>query len=307
MSDQIEVEGKVYISSRRASESTGYAQDYIGQLARKGLIDSRRIGGLWYVSLESLVNYKTKAESYVPTPPISRVDQNADSVVTLDGRNYLSASRAAEKTGYHPDYVGQLAREGKVLSRQIGTRWYVDRDEILEHKREKDALLAAVQAEAVGLAKPVSEEKVAKVPADSDMYRYTSEEKDLFSLFESEEELPQEQEEEHAIPIRVIEAVDREQRVEPRIVEKRTKRSSGRKFRPSIPTLVGVFAAILVVTIGYVSYQKSSIYARSGVFSEGLLAQGEKVGGFFSGFTAILERIIVPEIVYRREPLNFDL
>ena len=35
------------ISSKRAAESSGYAQDYIGQLARKGLIEARRIGGLW--------------------------------------------------------------------------------------------------------------------------------------------------------------------------------------------------------------------------------------------------------------------
>ena len=35
MSDEMQIEGKPYISSKRASELSGYAQDYIGQLARK--------------------------------------------------------------------------------------------------------------------------------------------------------------------------------------------------------------------------------------------------------------------------------
>ncbi len=69
MSDAISLEGKEYISSKRASELSGYAQDYIGQLARKGLIHAQRVGGLWYISMASLVGYKTKADDYVPQQP----------------------------------------------------------------------------------------------------------------------------------------------------------------------------------------------------------------------------------------------
>ena len=54
MTNEITLEGEEYISSKRASELSGYAQDYIGQLARVAAIDAKRIGGLWYVSLDSL-------------------------------------------------------------------------------------------------------------------------------------------------------------------------------------------------------------------------------------------------------------
>src|SRR5262249_40094997 len=41
-------------------------------------------------------------------------------------------------------------------SRQMGSRWYVERDALIAHKKEKDAMLRAVQAESVGLRRPVS-------------------------------------------------------------------------------------------------------------------------------------------------------
>src|SRR3990167_8328737 len=62
---------------------------------------------------------------------------DADSLVSFDGKDHISASRAAKITGYHPDYVGQLARSGAIISRQVGNRWYVDRAALLSHKKEK--------------------------------------------------------------------------------------------------------------------------------------------------------------------------
>ncbi len=52
--DTITLEGKEFISSKRAAEITGYAKDYIGQLCREGRVESRLIGRNWYI-LESSV------------------------------------------------------------------------------------------------------------------------------------------------------------------------------------------------------------------------------------------------------------
>ncbi len=164
MSEEVILDGKTYISSKRASEKSGYAQDYIGQLARKGMIDARRIGGLWYIFFDSLNGYKDKADKLVREAP--KTDNQApdpDSLVFFDGKDYISAHRASEITGYHQDYVGQLARSGKIASQQIGNRWYVDRAGIEAHKTEKDSLLAAVQVESVGL-QPKKEEAFIKKP-----------------------------------------------------------------------------------------------------------------------------------------------
>ncbi len=143
-----------FIPSKQAAQVSGYAQDYIGQLCRAGLIQAQRIGGLWYVNLDSLYKHKQKADSYVPVAPRKAPAPETESLITFEGKDYISAVRAAELTGYHKDYVGQLAREGPILSRQVGNRWFVERESILNHKRTKDSQLAAVQTKAVGLAKP---------------------------------------------------------------------------------------------------------------------------------------------------------
>lgn len=157
MTQDINLGGTIYISSKRATEITGYSQDYIGQLARAGKIDAQRVAGLWYVLEESLLRHKHKADEFVPTPPTRVVAAEAEASVSFDGRDYISASRAAKITGYSQDYVGQLARGEKIPSRQIGARWYVDRTAIIEHKRHNDSLLGAVQAESVGIRRAAPE------------------------------------------------------------------------------------------------------------------------------------------------------
>ncbi|HVY56006.1 MAG TPA: hypothetical protein VHC46_09650 [Thermodesulfobacteriota bacterium] len=51
---ELEIEGKTYISSRRAAEITGYAKDYVGQLCREGRVEARLVGRNWYI-LESSI------------------------------------------------------------------------------------------------------------------------------------------------------------------------------------------------------------------------------------------------------------
>lgn len=52
--DEILIEEKKYVSSKRAAEMTGYAKDYVGQLCREGRVQARLIGRGWYV-LESAI------------------------------------------------------------------------------------------------------------------------------------------------------------------------------------------------------------------------------------------------------------
>lgn len=54
--------------------------------------------------------------------------------LVLNGRTYLSTKRAAEITGYTTDYVGQLARGGKIDAQLVGRNWYIDEDSITKHK-----------------------------------------------------------------------------------------------------------------------------------------------------------------------------
>lgn len=179
MVHELVLESGSYISSKKAAEMSGYTQDYVGQLARSGQLDAKRIGGLWYVERESLARHKERADSYVPMPPPADArKQESEHILSFEGKMYISAAEASKVTGYNQDYVGQLARAGKILSRQVGNRWYVDSEGIQQHKREKDALLAAVQVEAVGLARPLHpvQKRATEVPSEP-FYTYLAEEK----------------------------------------------------------------------------------------------------------------------------------
>lgn len=52
--DEIIIDEKKYVSSKRAAKITGYAKDYVGQLCREGRVPARLVGRSWYV-LESAI------------------------------------------------------------------------------------------------------------------------------------------------------------------------------------------------------------------------------------------------------------
>lgn len=60
MNQDLFVEKKKFISASRASQETGYAQDYIGQLCRGKRIPARMIGKSWYVDRAALLEHKKK-------------------------------------------------------------------------------------------------------------------------------------------------------------------------------------------------------------------------------------------------------
>ncbi len=47
-----------YVSAKRASEITGYTQDYIGQLCRSNNLDCKQVGKRWFISEVSLLEHK---------------------------------------------------------------------------------------------------------------------------------------------------------------------------------------------------------------------------------------------------------
>ncbi len=270
MAQEINLGGTIYISSKRAAEKTGYTQDYIGQLARGGAITAQRVSGLWYVVEESLRDYKSKADDFKPTPPPRPTsDTDLDSSVSFDGRDYVSAQRAAKLTGYNQDYVGQLARTEKILSRQIGNRWFVDREGIVEHKRYNDSLLAAVQAESVGLAKNTPDTKQESGEATELHFNYFEEEvqptPELTTQEPSEEEVEdsvitedssasEEADITTEIPIRVVSrSLVHQEDVESSDVSKRERVSYISAHTVSVITIITVDAALLTLVVLIVS------------------------------------------------------
>lgn len=60
--DELTIEGKLYISSKRAAKVSGYAKDYIGQLCREGRVDSKLVGRSWYVYEPSIKEHRFNDE-----------------------------------------------------------------------------------------------------------------------------------------------------------------------------------------------------------------------------------------------------
>ncbi|MEN9561045.1 MAG: hypothetical protein RIQ56_318 [Candidatus Parcubacteria bacterium] len=299
MTGEVNFGGKQYISSKRAAELSGYSQDYIGQLARGGYIDARRVGGLWYVEFESLQNY----EKHPKSPKINLSEDkdlpkdldDIESYISFDGKDYISASRAAKLSGYHQDYVGQLARSGHVLARQIGNRWYVDREGILSHKKEKDALLAAVQSEAVGLQIKSNVEKSVEnitpqeknlMPASTESVSYTLDNRDLFPSIpekevakldeggETQSRVIFEQVEENKIPIKLvktsIDASSHHQMIRPKI-----KSVSHRQVTTALKLSAAALTVVIVISLGVGGLKEESSYAGVQQSMSALAVSGE--------------------------------
>ncbi len=307
MSDELHLNGKQYVSSKRAAEQTGYARDYIGQLSRSGLIDAERVGGLWYVSMESLHGYEKNAESARSFSPVVSASKEADSALSFEGKEYISASRASKLTGYNQDYVGQLARASKIPSRQIGNRWYVDKEALVAHKAEKDALLAAVQSQSVGLKDVLENVSIASIPTKHVLVlpqmNYRQESADLLPLIR--EKTPP-----NPYPLRNVQATPTHvlashadspvplpalSIVTPRVALKPAQRT--RRRLPK--ALIGTFTIVLVLSVGFVGMQ------RTGTLSE--IQESESVAIMTAGAAQavggigdMIENWVSPLLVYER-------
>ncbi len=67
--NELTIDGKTFISSKRAAEITGYAKDYVGQLCREGRIEARLVGRNWYILEDSVREHRFgKEESEAPAP-----------------------------------------------------------------------------------------------------------------------------------------------------------------------------------------------------------------------------------------------
>lgn len=55
--NELEFDGRMYVSTRRAAELTKYTKDYIGQLARGQKIPARLVGRNWYVDEQVLLQH----------------------------------------------------------------------------------------------------------------------------------------------------------------------------------------------------------------------------------------------------------
>lgn len=98
MEEALYFDDKKYISSKRASDITGYAKDYVGQLCRGGKIDARRIGRNWFVAEASILQHKDSiAEQLEETYAQMRTTKSSSSIVAQVAKEDKSDEKDVEK------------------------------------------------------------------------------------------------------------------------------------------------------------------------------------------------------------------
>ncbi len=78
MTIDLTINNKKYVTVREAGKLTGYSKDYLSQLARSGKVDSRRVGLMWYVNEESVLQYKSNPTDfdYTTNPQLKNKAEN---------------------------------------------------------------------------------------------------------------------------------------------------------------------------------------------------------------------------------------
>lgn len=77
--NELTIDGKIYISSKKAAEITGYAKDYVGQLCREGHVEARMVGRSWYVLETSIRTHRFGGD-----PHAAPIEAAAEPVSVLD-------------------------------------------------------------------------------------------------------------------------------------------------------------------------------------------------------------------------------
>jgi hypothetical protein len=97
--ESIEIDGKEYISSKRAAKLVGYTKDYVGQLARGGHLEARLIGRSWFVTEGSIRAHKLKVHHEIKKvrqeelieKKDSKCDDNTIQIKTISEENYSNS------------------------------------------------------------------------------------------------------------------------------------------------------------------------------------------------------------------------
>ncbi len=98
MKSEFFLDGKKYISSRRASEISKYTSEYIAKLCRRGKLEGTLIGKTWFVEESSLKILGIKGEEKRND---SKDKNNFDNVNTIAIKKIIQTESAKSKEYAH--------------------------------------------------------------------------------------------------------------------------------------------------------------------------------------------------------------
>jgi len=144
MEVKIKIKEKKYISLKEAAKISGYHPDYIGYLIRSGKIKGKKISrrSFWRIAPEEIIKYCQQNLNKSDFIKVKDFDLEDSEIIK---KKYISLKEAAKISGYHPDYIGYLIRQGKLRAEKVysGVAWLTTKEEIARYqklRKEKNGL-----------------------------------------------------------------------------------------------------------------------------------------------------------------------
>ncbi|MEN8221285.1 MAG: hypothetical protein ABFS56_34035 [Pseudomonadota bacterium] len=115
------------LSIREASERFGLSRARLYQLLDKGAIAGHRSkkGKTWLDSDSLYIHIENREKKQLVGRPITNI---------IDG-DFLPVSLAAKRTGYTPQHINLLARQGSIAAKKLNGVRVVSYEDLLRHKR----------------------------------------------------------------------------------------------------------------------------------------------------------------------------
>ena len=118
---------KKVISLNQAAEISGYSQDYLGYLIRRGEVKGIKKGRVWFTTEKEIKKYLSKKKNL------------HKKLVVQDSLKVISLNQGAKISGYTQDYLGSLIRKGEMKGEKIGSNWVTTEEDIKKYISKKKA------------------------------------------------------------------------------------------------------------------------------------------------------------------------
>lgn len=109
--EELLIDDKKYLSTKRAAKVTGYAKDYVGQLCREGRVPARLVGRSWYVLETAIREHRFGlTEPGVPSVSIPRRTLTSEVVSSSNVPEKSTLQATWQPPRYFPDSGNDIPR-----------------------------------------------------------------------------------------------------------------------------------------------------------------------------------------------------
>lgn len=168
--DEITIGDKLYVSSKRAAQITGYAKDYIGQLCREGRVEARLVGRNWYV-LDSALRAHRFGKEEAPEPKNEAPKSPESPISTWKRPEYIPETPVFVPTlapkPVNPPQDQDLGSPAIADMQTAWREWFQDKKEVVAAPDAAEAEVEAPKREVIDpkdeFEEEISEEKEEEI------------------------------------------------------------------------------------------------------------------------------------------------